>query len=133
MEKTQASLLGLLTKRLGWLSSRQTVISENIANINTAGYVPRDLKPQSFGAALQATANPGSPVTTSAKHLKGTLAGKAPGTMAARGYEAVPTGNSVVMEEQMAKMAETQIDYATMTSLYRKNAGMVRLALGIKQ
>ena len=133
MENTQASLLGLLTKRLGWLSSRHTVIAENLANINTAGYVPRDLAPESFGAAHNATTAPGSLATTSAKHLKGPLAAKASGSVAARGYEAVPTGNSVVMEEQMAKMAETQIDYAAMTSLYRKNAGMLRLALGIKQ
>jgi len=132
MEKTQNSLLGLLAKRLDWLSSRQSVISANIANINTAGYVPRDLAPESFGAALHATSPVGGLVTTAPNHLKGTLASNVSGSVKANGYEAVPTGNSVVMDEQLAKMAQTQMDYAAITNLYRKSAGMLRLALGVK-
>ncbi len=132
MEKTENSLLGLLAKRLDWLSSRQSVISANIANVNTSGYVPRDLAPESFGAALHARAPVGGLVTTAPNHLKGTLASNASGSVKANGYEAVPTGNSVIMDEQLAKMAQTQMDYATITNLYRKSAGMLRLALGAK-
>jgi len=132
MEKTQNSLLGLLAKRLDWLSSRQTVISANIANVNTPGYVPRDLAPESFGAALSAKAPMGSLVTTSPNHLRGTLGSNVPGSVKAKGYEAVPTGNSVVMDEQLAKMSQTQMDYAAITNLYRKSSGMLRLAIGAK-
>jgi len=132
MEKTQNSLLGLLAKRLDWLSSRQSVISANIANINTAGYIPHDLAPESFGAALHSTGPVGGLVTTAPNHLKGTLSSNVSGSVKAKGYETVPTGNSVIMDEQLAKMAQTQMDYATITNLYRKSAGMLRLAVGAK-
>ena len=41
-----------------------------------------------------------------------------------------PAGNAVVLEEQMMKVADTQIDYELTTSLYRKNIGFIKLALG---
>ena len=132
MEKTQTPLLGLLAKRLDWLSNRQSVISANIANVNTTGYVPRDLKPESFGAALHATKPAGTMLTTAPNHLKGTLASNVSGSVKANGYEAVPTGNSVIMDEQLAKLAQTQMDYSTITNLYRKSAGMLRLAIGAR-
>ena len=133
MEKTQNSLLGILSKRLEWLSKRQSVISENVANINTTGYVPRDLPPESFMAALHTTAPSGGLTTTAPNHLKGTLASNITGSVKVGAHDAVPTGNAVVMEEQMAKMTQNQMDYAAITNLYRKSAGMLRLALGARQ
>jgi flagellar basal-body rod protein FlgB len=35
-----------------------------------------------------------------------------------------------VLEEQLVKVAETQMDYQTMTNLYRKHMQMFRIALG---
>jgi flagellar basal-body rod protein FlgB len=45
-------------------------------------------------------------------------------------YEAAPTGNSVVLEEQMMKLAETQMDYRLTTNLYRKNVELLKTAIG---
>ena len=45
-------------------------------------------------------------------------------------YEIAPAGNAVVLEEQMMKVAETQIDYQMMTSIYKKNIGFIKLAIG---
>ena len=45
-------------------------------------------------------------------------------------FETTPTGNSVVLEEQMIKAAENQMDYQTVTGLYSKSIGMLRIALG---
>jgi flagellar basal-body rod protein FlgB len=37
-------------------------------------------------------------------------------------------GNSVVVEEQMMKIAETRMDFETMVGLYQKSLGLLRLA-----
>jgi flagellar basal-body rod protein FlgB len=45
-------------------------------------------------------------------------------------YETAPVGNSVVLEEQMMKLADAQHSYQLMTSLYRKHVDMLKMALG---
>jgi flagellar basal-body rod protein FlgB len=45
-------------------------------------------------------------------------------------YEEAPAGNAVNLEEQMVKVADTQMDYETMTTLYQRSIGMIRTALG---
>ena len=44
--------------------------------------------------------------------------------------ETTPTGNAVLLEQEMMKVAETQIQYELTTSLYKKNLGMLKTALG---
>jgi flagellar basal-body rod protein FlgB len=45
-------------------------------------------------------------------------------------YEVAPDGNSVVVEEQVIKVAETQMDYQLITNLYRKHVDMIKTAIG---
>ncbi|MCB0376336.1 MAG: hypothetical protein KDD04_10490, partial [Sinomicrobium sp.] len=45
-------------------------------------------------------------------------------------YEVAPVGNAVIVEEQMMNAAKTTMDYNLMTTLYQKNVGMIRTALG---
>ena len=45
-------------------------------------------------------------------------------------YEVAPTGNSVVLEEQVLKVSETAGDHRLMTNLYRKHIAMFKMALG---
>ena len=44
MELGDIPLFAMLKSRLGYLSDRQRVIAENVANANTPGYQARDLK-----------------------------------------------------------------------------------------
>jgi flagellar basal-body rod protein FlgB len=50
----------MLKSRMGYLSQRQKVIAQNVANGDTPDYQPRDLKAYSFKATLdqQATGQP---------------------------------------------------------------------------
>ena len=41
-------LFSMLRSRLGYLTQRQGLISQNVANADTPGYAPTDLKPFSF-------------------------------------------------------------------------------------
>ena len=47
-----------------------------------------------------------------------------------RPFETMPNGNAVVLEEQMAKVNETQINHNLMTQLYKKHLNMIKMAIG---
>ena len=44
-------------------------------------------------------------------------------------WETSPSGNAVVIEEQLLKVSKTQLDYEAMANLYRKHMDMFRTAL----
>src|ERR1700731_412316 len=49
MDLTQIPLFKAMAKKLAWLSARQSVLAENVANANTPGFRAGDLKPLDFG------------------------------------------------------------------------------------
>ena len=62
-------LFGMLRGRLGWLSERQRVVAENVANADTPGYRARDLSaPADFSQALDGARGVGM-MRTSAAHI----------------------------------------------------------------
>ena len=130
MDISQIGLFGLAEQRLGWLERRQQLLAQNIANADTPGWRPRDLRP--FQAALsQATA--GSLSATRPNHLPGTLAAGAGIDTAARPRERAPDGNAVSVEDQLMKVADSEGSQELVTNLYQKYLGLFRLALGRTQ
>ena len=134
-DPTQITVFSLMKARLQMLGDRQKVIAENVANVSTPGFVPRDIDQDSFAAALQRMAGgasgPGhtTMVATQAGHMApqgGASAGY--GMARAPDSETTLDGNSVVVEEQMMKIAETRMDFETMVGLYQKSLGLLRLA-----
>src|SRR5687768_11552503 len=53
MNLAEIPLFSMLRGRLGYLSERQKVIAQNVANADTARYTAEDLKPYSFDARVQ--------------------------------------------------------------------------------
>jgi len=121
----------VIGKRMDWLNQRERVLAENIANSDTPKYVPRDLDGSKFARLLQSQLVPVDPMTTDRAHLRGTVTrdGPAKTERQQNPYEVTPTGNAVVLEEQMIKVSETQSAFQLMTNLYRKHMDMFRLAL----
>jgi len=121
-----------LGRRMDWLGQRQTVLADNIANADTPGYTPRDLKEADFASTLKRALKPMAPRVTHAGHIDASIPPpQEPEAEDSREtYETAPSGNAVVIEEQMVKVAETQMTYRTMTNLYRKHAQLFMTALG---
>lgn len=122
-----------IARRMVWLGQRQQVLAQNIANSDTPDYVPQDLKQGPFQRVLERSIAPVRPAATHAKHLDGPAGRSArPAERADQRerFETAPSGNAVVLDEQLIKVAETQMDYQTMTNLYRKHTQMIRAALG---
>jgi flagellar basal-body rod protein FlgB len=126
------SIFQALGRRMDWLGQRQNVLSQNIANADTPDYAPQDLKRGPFERLLTRQLAPVAPAATHPKHLAGSAPSERPVQSQDQGetYETAPSGNAVVLEEQLVKVAETQMDYQTMTNLYRKHMQMFRIALG---
>lgn len=125
-------LFQAIAKRMSWLGQRQNVLSQNVANADTPNYVPQDLKEGPFARQLQQRLAPVVPAATHPDHLQGRVAApKRSGTEEQRErFETAPSGNAVVLEEQLINVAETQMAYQTMTNLYRKHMDLFRTALG---
>ncbi|MFC5342606.1 flagellar basal body protein [Brevundimonas staleyi] len=126
------SLLSQIKGRLTWLDARQSVVAQNVANSDTPGYVARDLRaPTDFAAALRDGGGLRM-VQTSAAHMP--IGGPNGAPLARFISEKAPDsettldGNSVVVEEQMLKMAESRGDYDAAIGLYTKSMAMITLA-----
>jgi len=139
MDLNQISLLSSINQKMKWLAARQKVLAQNIANANTPGYTPKDLKKVSFKAHLDQTdtgAGGGMQLQkTDARHMSsgGALAGKIDiSEEESIFYSTSPDGNAVALEDELLKMTETQMDYTMATNLYKKHVGMMRTALGKK-
>jgi flagellar basal-body rod protein FlgB len=132
MALTNFTVFDALSRKMGWLGQRQTVLADNVANADTPGYKPHDLSEAPFQRVLKRVLKPMAPAVTHAGHVDASIPAE-PRTdvdEAKEKYETSPTGNAVVLEEQLIKVQETQMDYQTMTNLYKKHMSMYRIALG---
>jgi flagellar basal-body rod protein FlgB len=131
MDLNTIPLFSMLKDRLGYLSQRQKVIAQNVANADTPGYMAHDLKP----FTLQMNAASGlaavTPLQTSAMHMSGTIPANASGgfkNIDSPDSETTLDGNKVVLEEQMIKMTEARMDYDAAIGFYEKSLSLIRMA-----
>lgn len=133
MDLTNIPMFKTVLGRMGWLGKRQEVLAQNIANSDTPGYTPRDLKKQEFGSLLKPRISTPGLRMTSAAHMQPigpSSASTDQGKRDRHTYEVAPVGNAVVLEEQLMKVAETQGEYRLATNLYAKHVKMLKQAIG---
>ncbi|WP_349252552.1 flagellar basal body rod protein FlgB [Asticcacaulis sp. EMRT-3] len=124
--------MSALQSRMGWLTDRQKVVAENVANASTPGFKPKDLKAQDFAALVQGQ----SPQTQLGLTLTHAMDIAQPDPQGLSHSQAVTSpdsettmdGNSVVLEEQMMKMSESRIQFQAAVSFYEKSLDMIRMA-----
>jgi flagellar basal-body rod protein FlgB len=128
-------LLSLLRERMTWLNKRQDLLSQNVANADTPGYVARDLKPQDFDAMLRSSQMPGGGAagrlaTTNARHIAATTTTSAVEEQSAPSQEYTGQGTGVSLEGEMIKVADTQAQFQAAANLYAKAMTLMRTAIG---
>ena len=136
MRTNDFSVLSMLGQQLSYLTVRQRVLAQNMSNANTPGYRSEDVVPIDFRSMMgSGTPTPATPrtqmVRTDSAHLAPSGAGQSFGVRSDGGdaYEIAPDGNTVVLEEQIQKVAKTAGDYRLYTQLMRKHLDMLRLAV----
>ena len=135
MDLSKIPIFRMMRDRMGWLTQRQRVLAQNVANADTPNFRPRDLKEVDFlrNARRQDSFRLVLARTDPAHVRLPEERGRFDVATTRTPYETAPSGNAVVLEEQLIKVAETAADYELMTSLYRKHVGMFRIALGRTQ
>jgi flagellar basal-body rod protein FlgB len=134
MDISGIPLFAMLRQRLGYLGERQRVIAQNVANADTPGYTPRDLKAFTFSAQVQSQAGLAmmAPAQTTPGHLAGRSRGPGGGGVfrSAKALDSETTldGNGVVLEDQMIKMAESRMQYDAAIGFYQRSMSLLRMA-----
>jgi len=117
-------LFELAERRLVWVDTRQRLLAQNIANADTPGWKPRDTAAFSIG---------GSPshksfARTDPRHLVPAVATLVSTQKSNR--ESAPDGNAVSLDDQLARLADTETAHDLASDIYKKYLSFFRLAIG---
>ncbi len=133
MAFTDLPLFAVLRENMSWLSSRQRVLAENIANADTPGFRARDIERPDFATTLREAQESRSDLNRShARHISGSSDSTTGGGFRiedAPDSASAPNGNTVVLEDQMMRVAETQMNHRAAVGLYEKSMGILRMAI----
>ena len=132
MDYSKLTLYKMMHTKMGYLSERQDMLAHNVANVDTPGYKARDLKELDFKRLAMIHSNKLKMRLTSSLHNTGQP--KMPDDFrdekSRKTYETTPVENNIVLEEQMAKIAETQMEFQEVTNLYKKTTSLFKTAIG---
>ncbi|MGL4636758.1 MAG: flagellar basal body rod protein FlgB [Beijerinckiaceae bacterium] len=125
-------LMSAIKSRMQYHQTRQKMLAENVANADSPGFKPRDLKPFDMMMAAQSRDITGSvgPARTNAGHIGNSSSSGGLGSRRASLFEATPSGNAVNLEDEMMRMSQNNSDYQMATTLYSKSLSYLRIALG---
>lgn len=112
-----------LNRSASYFLERTKVIQGNIANINTPFYKPVDLK---FETILKQTT---IMKTTNQKHINPSFPEENRFVKIDSGYISGYDQNKVILEEEMAKLAESSVMYKTMVEVMKKELAKLKLAI----
>ena len=132
MTTQNLTLVNAALQKMHWNEERQKVLAKNIANADTPGYKPEDIKPLDFKQLLKTSSSTGSisAATTNSKHISSggdsTSSGKVLAGKQKSPYETSPSGNSVILEEQLLMMNQNYTDHRLSATIYQKTMDMLK-------
>lgn len=127
-------------------TARQALVTENIANADTSEFRARDVRPfaeiyKGPGAPEKANDSQGSPFfanATRSGHVGVLSDGPNGSQYAAAAYEThriesdSTNGNSVSLEDQMARGAEAKVSHDMALGVLKKSMDLIRMTIGRK-
>ncbi len=109
-------------------SHRQTIIAQNVANADTPGYQARDIAP--FVESYRGNVFSIPMKATRPDHLNG-AAGRADNLRSfVRPGEREPNGNTVSVEQELVRGAETKEQFDRALAIYKSSLDILRASLG---
>ena len=123
---SQVQMMNLAIQKADWLSTRQAILAQNVANANTPGYHAKDIIAfESFLDNAQL-----SMAKSNGMHLDMTAgAGELPKTEEGRGGDSNFSGNNVSLENELLKLGETNSQFALNTGLIKSFNRMIMASL----
>lgn len=121
-------LFNLIDQQKSWLSTRQSLVAQNIANADTPGYKAQDVPP--FARLMERSAL--DMAGADPLHMRPSPAETLSAAMRpAEGWETTHSGNGVSPELEMIKAGEVRGAFALDTNLMRAFHGMWMSAVRI--
>lgn len=126
MDPTRTGPIAVAEARLHWLDARQRVLAQNVANADTPGFRPADMRPftQALAGAQAVVAR------TDPRHLAPSRDARA---QRERRVERSMDGNGVALDREAIRIADTETAHALAVGLHRRYLGLFRTALGRNQ
>lgn len=130
MAFTNLPLFQALKSKMQWHQVRQGVLAENVANADTPQYRAKEVENYSFGDHLDRETVGLHTASTKSGHITSMMSAASGAKLETRDmFEITPSGNNVVLEEQMMKVTENQMDFQAASTLYSRGLGLIRTAL----
>jgi len=117
----------------GYAATRTATIARNVAHADTPGYRAADLEPFATtapGAAAADDAATFRPRVTRPGHRALLPVGGAEAVASAEIGAASPNGNTVSLEDQMVRAAESKLQHDLALGVWRKSLDILRASLG---
>ncbi len=135
MDFSSISLFNIMKTKLDYLSQRQAVLAQNIANADTPGYKAKDVAAPDFKKLVHANTTPATKLrlaATQGNHIQQSSASGGSFRIIKRANtsELNPNGNNVTIEDEVAKAAQNQQEYQKALNLYSKSISMFKMAIG---
>jgi flagellar basal-body rod protein FlgB len=128
----QPTIVKMLSTQMSYMTARQGVLAQNMANIDTPDYPAQDLAKLDFAEMARGEgAHMAMRSASDGKSMSG--AGGSDSFRAdkvRKTFEVTPTGNNVVLEEQMAKISDTGTQFQIASTLYKKFNTLYNTAVG---
>ena len=131
MDMSELSIVNLTRNKLNYLSERQKVIAANVANVNTPGYVAKDVEEPDFAAMVKSSRSQQMQMTvTDPKHMMtapiqgGTYKVYTPRPDTALTID----GNGVSIEDQLNEASKVKSEHEKVLTIYNKYKSLLQTA-----
>lgn len=134
MDYSNITLLSLMKTKMAYLAERQDVLAGNISQADVPGAKAEDLKPLDFRKLALIEARRLDIRATSPSHITdvGKFSQDFRTEKQRKTFETTPVKNSIVIEEQMMKVADNNMQYQMTTSLYKRTSDLFKIALEVR-
>ena len=133
MDLKNLSVFNMAQQNMQYLSARQQIIAENIANSSTPGYLARDIQKPTFADEISSATSAGLKLsTTNSKHIQGLLSSQ--NNNSYHVYTPQPSealtidGNGVILEQQMNEASKVSSEYKRMITIFNKYKNLMKIA-----
>jgi len=134
MDYSSIPLFNIMKTKLDYLSRRQGVLAQNIANADTPGYKARDISAPDFKKMLHSHGGASGGLRPMATHPGHMVSGGAGGGFKTIKRETTaelnPNGNNVAIEDEIAQAGQNQAEYQKALNLYCKTISLFKTAIG---
>jgi flagellar basal-body rod protein FlgB len=122
------NLFDLASRKSAWLAARQATVAANVANVNTPGYVAKDVS--AFNDVLAKTRLEMASTDVAHIGLGGSAnAGETVSASETDNFDVTESGNSVGLEQEMIKAGDVNREFALTTNIVKSFHAMLMASL----